>query len=1637
MSTPRCEVLIPVFNGADQVRRCVASVIALTPPDCAIRVLDDASTDLGLLDWLAETEQAHARFSVTRSDENLGFVGNVNRGLQSATSDVIVLNSDTVVTAGWVDKLLACAASDPRIALVCPLSNHATLLSVPVMNEDNPIPDGMSIARFGELVARCSIRRYPRLPVAVGFCMLIRFAALQRLGLLHAAYHRGYGEECDYSLRAWEAGFEIACCDDTFVYHEGEQSFGAVTGMEAVKRRNESVLLARWPFYNRLVQRFCQTNPLRDVQERIATELQRVRGDTAPHVLQVLHSYRALGGTELHSRSVVEGTADTFRTMVLFPGEVDSAYRDLRCVEDREWFRVLEYRRANIVGTPRLFGHVASLRQPVVEASFARLVTGGRVALVHFQHLLDWGTLELPIIAKRLGAAVVLSLHDYYLFCPIFDLLQPEGMPCGKAFACADDPDCLRCLAHYADDGDREERLRDYLAARRDKLLEVFRHADVLIAPSDYVKTKFAAAYGAELASKVRALPHGIADLGKVRETPRGGRFRLGVFANLTRRKGADILLDALRHLASRRMIDIWQFGGVDERYAGLLDAAGVQRTGVYRLAQLRQRAAGVDLALVPSVYEETFCLTITELQSLGIPVLAFAVGATVERIREGESGFLVAEISAQALAARIDELVADPARLRRVRSGLRDLTMKSLAANVREYADLYTSLLADRPLDEAPPIHGMPGGGDSTETQFDQEPIEMSAALLAAIEPTWGQFRNAYGPPRERQWLETLGQAAIHCVGTAQAERLDLDLDLVMFEHERHPGAIAATLRSVSANAATGVRVLAVSFFDPPKLTPAESAQCVWIKLEPGAQPARIVNRWLAQQGAAWIGWLTAGDELHPSTFAILHGYIAYRRDWKFIYTDEDLVAEDGRRYRPRFKPDLNLDLLRCQNYLGDLCLIAREAFLDCGGLAPYASAARYDLCFKVIDRFGETAVGHLPHVLYHRADRGGLLELDKERHPGELEKVIAAHLARNRLRGRVCKTPTAGIYWVDYPHPREPLITLIAVTRGDGVAVGQLIDNIRSVLDRFEVIVLDFQRKGTSGGVKTAVTDIPIRTLRAASGDNVAQSLNRAIRLAASQRILVTHDGIRIRQQYGLSALLSLIARPDVALAGPCILDEAGNILQGYPLAGFWPLGATGQLHRGQTLGERGYLDRNLCMQNCVSVSDHLFALWKPAFGRAGGFNDRDYPMAWYLLDLGLRLAEQGDKVVWTPHATVVEADEGSFRRYRRVKLRDLKVAAEVAKLYTQWLPRLANDPAYNPNLSLRDVSGEPEIQIGRSWDLALCTAPRILGLPGDRTGSGHYRVIDPLQALHDRKLACTALLQERKSARAPSVVELERLAPHTLLLHNALHDQHLHALELYRQYNRVRLIFSLDDLITDLPSWNPFRKSNYPDLDRRLNSVLERCDRLVLSSQALADAYATRHDDLRVIPNRLAGSRWLDLAGTPPSAPERGKPRIGWAGAAQHAGDLEWLAPVVEALAGEVEWCFLGMCPEILKPFATVALPMVDFARYPAALAQLGLDLAIAPLALHDFNRCKSNIKILEYGILGIPVVCTEIEPYRNAPVERLANRPEAWIDALRTRLNDPESARREGAELKRWVQSGWILEDTLDAWSDALT
>jgi glycosyltransferase involved in cell wall biosynthesis len=199
------------------------------------------------------------------------------------------------------------------------------------------------------------------------------------------------------------------------------------------------------------------------------------------------------------------------------------------------------------------------------------------------------------------------------------------------------------------------------------------------------------------------------------------------------------------------------------------------------------------------------------------------------------------------------------------------------------------------------------------------------------------------------------------------------------------------------------------------------------------------------------------------------------------------------------------------------------------------------------------------------------------------------------------------------------------------------------------------------------------------------------------------------------------------------------------------------------------------------------------------------------------------------------------------------------------------------------------------------------------------------------------------------------------------------------------------------------------------------------MVVSTVPLAEAYQGFCKDIRIVPNYLSRAIWGELKSNRRNTE---KPRIGWAGGAFHYGDLMVIKDVIKALADEVDWVFMGMCPDEIRPYIAEYHEGVDIDEYPAKLATLDLDLAVAPLEINAFNNAKSNLRILEYGILGWPVIATDIYPYQGAPVTLVKNRYKAWLKTIRDKLSDRQALIREGEELRNWVLENWILEDHLE-------
>ena len=158
-------------------------------------VIDDHSPEPELPPWLAGLAAAR-RITLITHAVNRGFVAAVNAGMAlHPDRDVVLLNSDTEVAAGWLDRLVACARRDAAVGTATPFSTNATICSYPRNHGPNAMPPGETTASLDRAFAAANAGRSADIPTAVGFCMYITRHCLQRIGPFdYERYGEGYGE---------------------------------------------------------------------------------------------------------------------------------------------------------------------------------------------------------------------------------------------------------------------------------------------------------------------------------------------------------------------------------------------------------------------------------------------------------------------------------------------------------------------------------------------------------------------------------------------------------------------------------------------------------------------------------------------------------------------------------------------------------------------------------------------------------------------------------------------------------------------------------------------------------------------------------------------------------------------------------------------------------------------------------------------------------------------------------------------------------------------------------------------------------------------------------------------------------------------------------------------------------------------------------------------------------------------------------------------------------------------------------------------------------------------------------------------------------------------------------------------------
>lgn len=232
---PFTQVILPIYNGHDEVKQCLHALRAAATGPMQVVMVDDGSRDF-TAEMLRAEAASDPRFILHRRDINRGYTKSINEGVLLTGADwVVVLNSDTLVPHGWLDRLHAAARARPGTGMVGPLSNAATWQSIPAAKRPdgswstNDVIEPGHLHRMQAILADVSERAFPEFPVLNGFCTLIARQVFQSVGLYDEdAFPMGYGEETDLCLRARRAGFRLTLADDCFVYHHKSVSFGGV-----------------------------------------------------------------------------------------------------------------------------------------------------------------------------------------------------------------------------------------------------------------------------------------------------------------------------------------------------------------------------------------------------------------------------------------------------------------------------------------------------------------------------------------------------------------------------------------------------------------------------------------------------------------------------------------------------------------------------------------------------------------------------------------------------------------------------------------------------------------------------------------------------------------------------------------------------------------------------------------------------------------------------------------------------------------------------------------------------------------------------------------------------------------------------------------------------------------------------------------------------------------------------------------------------------------------------------------------------------------------------------------------------------------------------------------------------------------
>lgn len=470
----------------------------------------------------------------------------------------------------------------------------------------------------------------------------------------------------------------------------------------------------------------------------------------------------------------------------------------------------------------------------------------------------------------------------------------------------------------------------------------------------------------------------------------------------------------------------------------------------------------------------------------------------------------------------------------------------------------------------------------------------------------------------------------------------------------------------------------------------------------------SRSSNSALELAGGEFVALLDHDDELAEHALYMAAEELNQNPDLDFLYSDEDKIDAEGRRFAPHFKPDWNPDMLLSQNYVCHLAVLRRSLVEKAGGFRPGLEGSQdYDLFLRASRLTSPERIRHIPHVLYHwRAIEGSTaLSMDFKKYCIEASRrAVDEHCLALDIGGRAAAGQPECIGRVRFSLRDGPRVSVIIPTRDRADLLVPLVEDLfqRTDYRRLEVIVVDHESTDQDllDFYEQNAANPAFRSLPFSGPFNYAAMNNMAAAKASGELLLFMNNDMRVLHADWLEEMAGHGLRPEIGAVGAKLLYPDDTVQHCGLVLGIKG-GVAESLFTGQPAGHVGYAGRTHILQDVSAVTAACMLVRRGVFEESGGFDEFNLPVAFNDVDLCLRLGQAGYRILFTPFARLRHLESASrgsdttaanLPRFRR----------ELDYMLRRWSRELAQDPAYSPNLSLDDTRCSPAFppRAGKPW-------------------------------------------------------------------------------------------------------------------------------------------------------------------------------------------------------------------------------------------------------------------------------------------------------------------------------------------------